>query len=125
NPIFLPDAKTAYQGTIADYQKNAFVIFSNLSKEKLKTNYILRYTGEEKVSGTIPAWHLELTSKTAKSYAKIELWVNGDGMPIQSKFTENNGDWTIVLLSNLQKNIKINATDFKIDLPKDTKIIRN
>ncbi len=121
---YLPTSQTANTGTLSDEQKNAWVIFSNLSKEKIKANYTIKYTGEEKVNGTIPAWHLELTPKTASNYKTIELWIDGNGMVIQTKIIETGGDWTKILLINLQKNVSVSSTDFKIALPKGTKIIK-
>ncbi|HEY0428691.1 MAG TPA: outer-membrane lipoprotein carrier protein LolA [Pyrinomonadaceae bacterium] len=68
---------------------------------------------------------MEVHQKTAKSYKTLDLWVDGNGMPLQSKITEDNGDWTTVLLGNLKKNEIINASIFTIKLPKETKIIKN
>lgn len=123
--IYLPSLNTAYTGTTTDSQKDMLLIFSNLSKERLKAEYSVIYSGQEKVNGTISAWHLELTPKTAKSYKTIELWINANGMPIQSSIIEDNGDWTNVLLGNPQKNITVKGSDFKIDLPKGIKLIKN
>lgn len=103
---------------------NSALAFMNMSKEQLKANYTIKYLGEEKVSGGTPTWHLELTPKTAANFKLAELWVDGDGMPIQAKVVENNNDFTTVLLSNFEKNATINAKQFKVDLPKGTKIIQ-
>jgi outer membrane lipoprotein-sorting protein len=123
--VYLPNQKTAYTGTAVDSQKILFSFFSDLSKETLRADYNIVYTGEEKVGGTIPAWHLELTPKIPQNYQTIELWIDANGMAIQVKIIENNGDWTNTLLANLQKNVVIKAAEFKISLPKGTKIIKN
>lgn len=104
-------------------QANNALAFMNMSKDQLKANYSVKYIGEEKISGGIPVWHLELTPKIASSYKSADLWVDGNGMPIQAKVTEKNGDSTTILLSNLQKNGTIKASVFKIDLPKGTKVV--
>jgi len=122
--VYLPNQKSASAGTMSDAQKNEFVIFSHLTKGKLKETYDIKYLGEDKVNGITPAWHLELTPKTKSRYKTIELWVDADGMIIQSKSVETNGDWSNISLTNLQKNVQIQAIDFKIVLPKDTKIIK-
>ncbi len=103
---------------------NGALSFMNMSKEQLKANYTIKYLGEEKVSGKIPTWHLELTPKMATNFKSAELWVDGDGMPIQAKVIESNNDSTTVLLSNFEKNATINAGDFEIRLPKGTKEIK-
>ncbi|MEJ7698501.1 MAG: hypothetical protein WKF71_02480 [Pyrinomonadaceae bacterium] len=53
-----------------------------------------------------------------------ELWVDGNGMPIQAKVVESNNDTTTVLLSGFEKNAKINLQQFEVKLPKDTKIVK-
>ena len=45
-------------------------------------------------------------------------------MPIQAKVIENNNDTMTVLLSNLQKNVTIEAKQFKVNLPKDVTPIK-
>jgi outer membrane lipoprotein-sorting protein len=113
------DSEKTQKGT------NNALAFINMSKEQLKANYNIRYLGEEKVAGSIPAWHLELTPKTAQSYKVADIWVDGNGMPIQMRVTENNNDATTVLLSNLDKNAALKGPDFKITPPKGAKIIKN
>ena len=123
--FYLPVRQIAYTGLLTDQHKNMFVIFSNLSKDKLKADYTIKFTGEEKVNEKTPTWHLELTPSTPKSYQKIEVWIDGNGMPIQSRVTETGGDSVSVLLTNLKKNVAMVTSEFKIDLPKDTQIIKN
>ena len=123
--VYLPNRKTAYTGTATDPQKNLFFLFSDLSRERLRADYNVVYKGNETVGGVIPAWQLELTPKTPQSYQTIELWIDANGMPIQFRITEASGDWTNVLLASLQKNVVINAAEFKIALPKGTKIIKD
>lgn len=102
---------------------NNALVFMNMSKSELKENYSIKYLGEEKVVGGFSTWHLELTPKKTQNFKSAEIWVDGNGMPLQAKIVENNNDTTTVLLSNLNKNTKINASVFKVDLPKGTKII--
>lgn len=94
---------------------NNALSFINMSKDQLKANYNIKYLGEEKVSGGTPTWRLELTPKNATNYKTAELWVDGNGMPIQAKVIEGNNDTTTVFLSNLQKNVKINTKVFMIN----------
>ena len=103
---------------------NSALAFMNMSRAQLKANYSIRYMGQENVSGGIPTWHLELTPKTKQKYKLADLWVDGNGMPIQAKVTEDNNDTTTVLLTNLQKNARINAGDFELKLPENVKIAK-
>lgn len=123
--LYLPNLKIAYTGTTTDSQKNILEILFVLASANYKSDYSIRYIGQEKLNATISTWHLELTPKTAKSYAAIELWINANGMAIQSRIIEDNGDWTTVFLGNPQKNVTVKGSDFKITLPKDVKLIKN
>jgi outer membrane lipoprotein-sorting protein len=127
--LFRPRLKQALVGktsqTKGNAKANSALAFMNMSKEQLKANYNIKYLGEEKVGGTTSTWHLELTPKAATSYKMAEIWVDGNGMPVQMKVIENNNDSTTILLSNIDKNSSIDTSVFKIVLPKDTKIIKN
>lgn len=98
--------------------------FMSMSKEQLKTNYDVKYIGEETVSGGAKTWHLELTPKASGKYKLAEIWVDGNGMPVQAKIVENNNDSTSVLLKNLRKNETVSAKDFTIVLPKGTNKVK-
>lgn len=100
------------------------LMFLSMSKEQLKANYNVKYLGEETVSGGAKAWHLELTPKAAGKYKMAEIWVDGNGMPVQGKVIENNNDSTSVLLTNLRKNETVNAKVFRIDLPNGTNKVK-
>jgi outer membrane lipoprotein-sorting protein len=45
-------------------------------------------------------------------------------MTIQAKIVENNNDSTTVLLSNLQKNVNLDPSKFKVNIPKGTKEVK-
>jgi outer membrane lipoprotein-sorting protein len=119
----------AYTGNTDSATGNAkaggALAFMSMSRAQLKQNYAIKYLGEETVKSGVKTWHLELTPNARTSYKTAEIWVDGNGMPVQSKVIEQNNDSTTVLLTNLQKNITINASEFKVDLPKGTKIIKS
>ena len=123
--LYLPEQKTAYTGTPDDAGIISMLLFLNMPKESLAAAYSVRYVGEVKVGGTIPAWQLELTPKTAGNYKTVELRIDVNGMPLHLKFIEASGDWTSILLGNLQKNVVFKATEFKVDLPKGTTLVKN
>lgn len=126
--IFRPRLGQAYTGSTDKAKGNAkaggALSFMNMSRAQLKANYSVDYLGEATVSGGVKTWHLQLTPKTKTSYQSAEVWIDADGFPVQSKVIENNNDSTTVLLSNLQKNVTIDAAVFKIRLPNGTKIIK-
>lgn len=126
--LYQPGLKQAITGSTKEAKgtakANNALAFMNMSKDELKANYTIKYLGQETVSGGTQTWHLELTPKTATSFKLAEIWVDANGMPIQAKVTESNNDYTNVLLSGFEKNARINASQFKVNLPKDTKLIK-
>ena len=126
--LFRPRLKQAIVGKVDKAQgsakANGALAFMSMSKAQLKQNYTVKYIGEEKVNGIVSTWHLELVPKNATSYKSADLWVDGNGMPVQAKVIERNNDSTTVLLSNLQKNISIPGDIFALKPPKGTKIIQ-
>jgi outer membrane lipoprotein-sorting protein len=123
--LYLPERKTAYTGTTDDAGIVSMLVFLDMPKDSLLAVYNVRYVGEVKVVGTIPAWQLELTPKTAGNYKTVELRIDVNGMPLHLKFIEASGDWTSILLGNLQKNVVFKSTEFMVDLPKGTTLVKN
>lgn len=126
--LYRPRLKQAITGSAKNAKGNGkannALAFMNMSKEQLKANYSIKYLGQENVSGGTPTWHLELTPKTASNFKSADLWIDGNGMPIQAKVVEGNNDSTTVLFTRMEKNASINAAQFKVKLPKDTKIVK-
>lgn len=116
----------AYTGSAREKTKdtkgNSALAFMNMSKAELNANYTAAYLGEATLSDGTRTVHLQLTPKNKTSYKSAELWVDVDGMPRQSKIIENNNDTTMVLLTKLEKNVKLDSSNFQIVLPKGTTI---
>ena len=126
---FIPNIKRAYTGssdskTVNEKGGNVLKIMS-MSKADLKANYNIQYMGQESISGNVQTWHLKLTPKAAASYKFADLWVDGNGMPLQGKATLLNDDTDSVLLTNLGKNVTFKASIFKVVLPKGTEIVKS
>lgn len=123
--IYRKKAGVAYTGSAKDKSKgtkgNSALAFMNMSKADLSANYDAAFLGEATLSDGTRTVQLQLTPKTRTSYKTAELWVDVDGMPRQSKITENNNDTTTVLLTKLEKNIKLDNSSFKIALPSGVK----
>ena len=127
--MYQPRLNQAYTGstdsaTKGNAKASGVMAFMNMSRAQLKANYSVAYLGEATVAGGVKTWHLELTPKTQMSYKSAEVWIDSDGFPVQSKVIEKNNDSTTILLSNIKKNVTIDAAVFKIKLPSGTKIIK-
>lgn len=124
--LYTPRLKQAIRGKVSEAHKNKgsgdALAFMSMSKSQLKINYQIKFLGVEKVSDK-EVWRLRLDPKKKSSYKFAELWVDGNGMPIQSKIFEKNNDSTTIKLSNLNKNMTIRGDIFRINLPKGVKII--
>ena len=126
--IYKPRLKQAMVGNVKSTKGSAGatnpLAIINMSKEQLKANYNIKYLGQENVNGGTPTWHLELTPKKASENKTSDIWVDGNGMPIQIKITKNNNDSTTILLTNLDKTSQIKKDDFSIKLPNDTTLVK-
>lgn len=127
--LYTPGIKQAYTGSSDSKQLNnkggsALKVISMTKKEELKATYDIQYLGQENISGGIPTWHLKLTPKAKAEYQFADIWVDGNGMPLQVRITQSNNDTDVILLTNLKKNVSLNGSIFKVSLPKDTKIIK-
>ena len=126
--IYRPRLHQAITGDVKDAKgtgkANSALAFMNMSKAQLKNNYSIKYLGAETVSNGTETVRLELTPKIATSYKTAEVWVDKDGMPIQMKVNESNNDSTTILLSNIQKNVTLNGSDFSVKLPPGTTFVK-
>lgn len=128
--MYRPRLGVAYTGSVKDAKKdtkgNSALSFMNMSKAQLDANYEVRLLGEnETLSSGVKTWHLEMIPKTKTSYKSAELWVDTDGMPHQTKIIEANNDTTTVLLTKIEKNVKLNGSDFELVLAKGTKVTKS
>ncbi len=128
--IYRPTLKQGYQGKTTKAAKGNDRLagplgFLSMSREELKRNYDVKYGGPATVSGGVETIHLLMTPKGANSYKLAELWVDGDGMPVQAKVTSNNGDTTTILLSNFTKNGNVDYGVFSLTFPAGTKVIKS
>lgn len=127
--IYKESNHQAITGSVNDAKGSAkagsSLSFLNMSKAQLKTNYEIALLGEEKVASGENTWHLKLTPKAKGKYKQADLWVDVNGFPVQSKITENNNDTTTILLSKIEKNVTIDQTKFKVQLPADVVMVKS
>jgi outer membrane lipoprotein-sorting protein len=127
--LYRPNAKQAITGKVDSVKGNGkaggALAFMTMSKAQLSQNYTVRYLGDETVGGGVQTFHLELIPKAAMSYKTADLWVDANGMPVQTRIVEKNNDTTTVLIYNIQKNATVKASDFKISPPKGTNIVQS
>ena len=127
--LYTPRRKQAIVGKVDSVKgKNSkaggVLAFMSMTKAQLAENYEVKYVGEESVKSGAKTWHLVLTPKKPTSYKSADLWVDANGMPVQAKIVEKNNDTTTILLSDIQKNVTVKGSVFKISPPKGTAIVQ-
>jgi outer membrane lipoprotein-sorting protein len=100
--------------------------FGSNSRE-LQEIYEVKYLGEEQLDGVTTAL-LELTprdQKLAAQLSKVQLWISEESwLPVQQKFFEAGGDYSIARYSAVKVNRNLPSSTFQIKPPKDVKRIK-
>ncbi len=111
--------KMAYVGAASSKNARAggMLDFLNMSSQQVKARFEpLQDLYEETLWGGERATHFKLVPKGGASYKYAEVWVDGNGMPIQTKVVEKNDDATTVRLTNVERNAGISTDQFKVKL---------
>ena len=126
--IYRPRLKQAITGSTEKAKGNAkagnALAFMSMTRSQLRSNYTATYIGAERLSEGTATDHIKLEPKAASNYTSAEIWVDANGMVVQSKITERNNDSTTILLTNIVINKTLKADDFQISLPKGTERIK-
>lgn len=127
--LFRPRLNMAYQGSTKSAGKNTKVnsvlgFGLNISGAQLKTKFDVEMVGEGVLYADVYVTQLKLTPKGGAGYQFAEIWVDRTGMPVQTRVVERNGDFTLVRLTNVQKNARVSSDAFKIDLGSGVKIVK-
>jgi outer membrane lipoprotein-sorting protein len=105
---------------------NGIMDMMYMSRQQLETRFQpLQDVREETLWGNVSTIHLTLVPKGNASYKYAEVWIDKDGMPVQSKVVEKNDDATTMRLLSVEKNQKISADEFKLKLDSNVKIVKS
>lgn len=112
-------------GTIHSGRDNDVLALLNMSASQLKTRFgDPEDFREETLWGGVWTQHMKVTPKGTASYKYIEMWVDKEGMPVQTKMVEKNDDSTTVRLSNVERNQNISPDQFKQNLGSNVKHVK-
>jgi outer membrane lipoprotein-sorting protein len=126
--LFSPRRKTAWVGSAnSKNSKVSGVLGFGLSATaaQLKSAYDVQDVYNETLWGGVAATHMKLVPKGAAQFKYAEIWVDGSGMPVQTKVVEKNNDATTVRLMDIQRNAQVSKGEFKLDLGSDVKRVRS
>ena len=126
--LYQPRLKQAYQGKtgrIKNERDSDVLALMNMSAAQLRTKFgEFQDVREETIWGGVWTQHFKAIPNGSASYKYIEVWVDGDGMPVQTKMVEKNDDSTTVRLTNVERNGTIPMDQFKLSLDSSVKIIK-
>lgn len=113
--LFRPRLNMAYVGDSRSKNNKAGGVMEMIymSRQQLEARFQpVQDVREETLWGGVSTIHLTLFPKGNASFKYAEIWVDGSGMPVQTKIVEKNDDATTMRLTGLEKNAKISSDDF-------------
>ena len=126
--LYRPRTHTVIEGntrSVAGNKNSDVLELMNMSATQLRTRFgEAEDVREETLGDGVWTQHLKVTPKGAASYKYIELWVDKEGMPVQTKMVEKNDDATTVRLMNIEKNQSIPLDQFKLNLDSNVKRVK-
>jgi outer membrane lipoprotein-sorting protein len=108
-------------------EAEAFLVLGfGSSGEEMRNSFEVKYDGTESVDG-VAAQKLELTPKAENiknRFPQIILWIDAtNGVSVQQKLIETNGDYRVAKYSAIRLNQKIPEKVFKLKISNKTKVI--
>lgn len=125
--LYSPRRKTAWKGDANSKNGKVSGVLGfglNATSAQLKSAYDVQDVYNETLWGGVAATHMKLVPKGGANFKYSEIWVDGSGMPVQTKVVEKNGDSTTVRLMNIQRNANVSKDEFKVALGSDVKQLR-
>ena len=124
--LYRPRLNTVYTGKTAAMEKSksgGALSFMSMSGSQLKSQFNVQFIGNED-TGVGVASKLYLTPKGKAGYKSVEVWVDGNGMPIQIKVNEQSNDYTFIRVYQIERNANFDNHVFDIAIPKGTKEVK-
>ena len=125
--LFRPRLNMAYKGSSKSNRNKAggAMEMMYMTKQQLEARFQpVKDVREETLWGGVSTIHLTLVPKGNASFKYAEIWVDKDGMPVQTKIVEKNDDATTMRLSSLNVNPRISPDEFNIKLDSNVKIVK-
>jgi outer membrane lipoprotein-sorting protein len=126
--FYRPRLNTVIVGTtssVAGSKNNDVLELMNMSAAQFRTRFgEFQDVRDETLWGGVWTQHFKVTPKGAASYKYIEVWVDNEGLPVQTKMVEKNDDSTTVRLTNVEKNQTIPLDQFTLKLDSSVKRVK-
>jgi outer membrane lipoprotein-sorting protein len=124
--VYYPKIQTVQEfdvGKSRELLDQFFLVGFGTSAADLERAYEIRLLGPETIEGQ-KTERLELIPKSKEvrdHLLKFELWISGDGYPVQQKFYLPGGDYMLVTYSDMKINPDLPDSALKLHLPKNVK----
>ena len=125
--ILYPKLRTVQEydlGKQTDLVDQFLLVGFGTTGRDLKSNYSVKYLGDETVAGQ-KAHKLELTpsaSARREKLQKMELWIAENGAhPVQQRFIQPSGDYYLFTYENVKLNPTLGDDAFRMQVPKGFK----
>jgi outer membrane lipoprotein-sorting protein len=126
--LYRPRLNMAYVGTtnsIKSEKDSDVLALLNMSTAQLQARFAEPQDfSKETLWGGVATDHFKVVPKGAASYSYIEVWVDSNGMPVQTKMVEKNNDSTTIRLTNVAKNHAIDKGIFELKLDSSVKKVK-
>ena len=127
--LYEPRLNIAYVGntrSMHNNEDNDVLKLINMSGAQLQSQFEpLQDIRNETLWGGVETTHFTAVPKGAASYKYIEGWIDQEGMPVQTKMVEKNGDATTIRLTNLERNASMSTEDFIQKLDASVKRVKS
>ena len=124
--LFRPRTNILYTGKKAPGAANGVMDLVSMNRQQLEAKFQpVQDVREETLWGGVSTIHLTLVPKGAASYKYAEVWIDGSGMPVQTKVVEKNDDSTTMRLTQVEKNVSLSSKDFEVVVGSDVKVIKS
>jgi outer membrane lipoprotein-sorting protein len=125
--IYTPKIKQVQEASIAGKQNLVEMLLAlgfGQTSQDLKKNYDITLAPDEAIDGQ-KTTVLDLKPKDSGTFQAVRMWLDQkEWHAVQLKTTEKSGDYEIFKYTNSKVNSSIPDSRFKLDLPKDVKIIK-
>ncbi|MEJ7615531.1 MAG: outer-membrane lipoprotein carrier protein LolA [Pyrinomonadaceae bacterium] len=126
--LYRPRLGMAYEGSANSNRNKVSGVLGfglNISRQQLASKFETQYVGEETLWGDVRTSHLKLVPKGGAGYRHAEIWVDSDGMPVQTKVVEKNDDATTIRLMDVERNARLSSDEFRLQLDSNVKRVRS
>jgi outer membrane lipoprotein-sorting protein len=126
--VYQPKTKVldVYDASAHKAEVESFLVLGfGSSGEDLRKSFEVEYVGDEKIGG-VQTGHLQLTplaEKVKKSFPRIDLWIDPQGLSLRQQLFQTGGDYRLADYSRIRLNEKVPDSAFKIKTSGPTKTV--